>query len=359
MPEIPPELAARWRLGRAVHLGTRLSSTWRAEREPGQVVVKRVGDQALPDWPYELEFMESMRRAGWPVPELVAEPEVRLDGVWLLLSWLPGQQADGTGSVGSALARGRLLAEFHAAAEATGITRRRIGFPTLSGVVADSELQTWLAVHEQRVPEEGALLRECRQAVLERFAGCELTAAPMCVIHGDFAPWNLLFDDGRLSGVLDFEGCHYNLKVADFALAWRGGHDDVLRGYDAVRPLSELEWRLVLPAYWAWLFLGVKDLLARTYGSTRDPRPVHLGWQVRQLRRRSALLIARFGEGYTYGGLNETRSERGGSGLFEHPGRRYTASKSGGVMVWIGGPRGRVVIAVAVLVIIAPMIATH
>ncbi len=298
VPEIPEELAIRWRLHRAVYLGTRLSSTWRAERGLAKVVIKHAGDQALPDWPYQIEFMDSMRRAGWPVPELLAEPEVRPDGVWLLFSWLSGEPAEGPDSAGGAVARGRLLAEFHAAAEATGITRRRIGFPALSEVVADPELEAWLRVHERWVPEEGALLRECRQAVLERFESCELTAAPMCVIHGDFAPWNLLFDGGRLSGVLDFEGCHYNLKVADFALAWRGWHDDVLRGYDAVRSLSELEWRLVLPAYWAWLFLGVKDLLARSYGSGHDPG---LAWPIGQLRRRSALLIARFGERYTDG----------------------------------------------------------
>jgi Ser/Thr protein kinase RdoA (MazF antagonist) len=299
VPEIPRELATRWRLRQAACLGTRSSSTWRAERGPGKVVVKHLGAQALPDWPYQIEFMESMRRAGWPVPELQEAPEVRSDGTWLLFSWLPGIPAGEAGSPGDALARGRLLAEFHAAAVATGMTRRRSGFAALPEVVADQELESWLAVHELRVPEEGALLRAGRQTVLERFARYEVAAAPTCVIHGDFAPWNLLFEDGRLSAVLDFEGCHHNLQVADFALAWRGHHDDVLRGYDAVRPLSDLEWRLVLPVYWAWLFLGVKDLLARSYGSADGPRPVDLTWQTGQLRRRSALLMTRFGDRYT------------------------------------------------------------
>jgi Ser/Thr protein kinase RdoA (MazF antagonist) len=242
--------------------------------------------------------MDAMRRAGWPVPELLDAPEVRSDGTWLLFSWLPGLPASEAGPVGDALARGRLLAQFHDSAAATGMTRRRNGFTDLFEVVADQELEAWLTVHEQRVPEEGALLRRCRQFVLERFARYQVAAAPTCVIHGDFAPWNLLFDDGRLSGILDFEGCHLNLRVADFALSWRGHYDDVLRGYDSVRPLSDLEWRLVLPVYWAWLFLGVKDLLARSYGDADGPRPVDLTWQIRQLRRRSALLTARLGETY-------------------------------------------------------------
>jgi Ser/Thr protein kinase RdoA (MazF antagonist) len=299
MPQVPRELATRWRLSHATYLGTRLSSTWRAEQRPRNVVVKHLGAQALPDWPYQLEFMESMRQAGWPTPELLEAPEVRSDGTWLLFSWLPGVPAGEAGSSGDALARGRLLAQFHTAAMATGMTRRRSGFPALSEVVADQELDSWLAVHERRAPEEGALLRACRRTALGRFARYQVAAAPTCVIHGDFAPWNLLFEDGRLSAVLDFEGCHHNLQIADFALAWRGRYDDVLRGYDAVRPLSDLEWRLVLPVYWAWLFLGVKDVLARSYRSADGPRPVDLSWQIRQLRRRSALLTTRIGERYT------------------------------------------------------------
>jgi hypothetical protein len=59
------------------------------------------------------------------------------------------------------------------------------------------------------------------------------------------------------------------------------------------------DWPLVLPVYWAWLFLGVKDLLARSYGSAGGPRPVDLSWQIRQLRRRSDLLTTRIGEKYT------------------------------------------------------------
>ncbi|MER7418511.1 phosphotransferase [Micromonospora peucetia] len=66
-------------------------------------------------------------------------------------------------------------------------------------------------------------------------------------VHGDFTPWNPLFDHGRLTGVLDFEATHHTYQVADFALSWRGYHDDVLVGYDKVRPLPEVEWRLASP----------------------------------------------------------------------------------------------------------------
>src|SRR5258707_10419236 len=49
---------------------------------------------------------------------------------------------------------------------------------------------------------------------------------------------------------------HYTFQVADFALSWRGYHDDVLRGYDEVRPLSDLEWQLVRPVFVAAAAVG-------------------------------------------------------------------------------------------------------
>ncbi len=65
--------------------------------------------------------------------------------------------------------------------------------------------------------------------------------------------------DDRLSGVLDFESTHLDFRVADFALSWRGSYDEVVHGYEAVHPLSDLDWQLLVPVFWGWLFLGVKD----------------------------------------------------------------------------------------------------
>ena len=115
--------------------------------------------------------------------------------------------------------------------------------------------------------------------------------APRAVIHSDFAPWNLLYNEGgSLSGVLDFEATHRNYRIADFALAWRGDEDEVIEGYNEVNPLSEAEWEMIVPTYIAWTFLGVKDALrTAAAGATDEPR---FGWQTRQLLKRSPLLAA-------------------------------------------------------------------
>ncbi|MFE7503732.1 phosphotransferase enzyme family protein [Promicromonospora sp. NPDC057488] len=317
IPEmIPRDLWARWRLSDATDLGGSRSRTWRVRRGSTVFALKWLPASVRADWRYETQVMTALRSAGWPAPVLAEEPLVRDDGIWRLFAWLPGGPAPDEGSDDSeGFNRGRLLAEFHAASSPLGAISRRDGFELPREAVSDPLLDQWLTVHERHLPEEGRTLRAYREAAAALLAenGSDLAAAlpagvpggaapglpsgvPSGVVHGDFTPWNLLFESGTLSGILDFEACHHNHLVADFALAWRGDHDDVIRGYDSVRPLSETEWRLVWPTYWAWLFLGVKEILAEHYSRPGGAsRPADLDWQVRHLLKDSGLLAATCG----------------------------------------------------------------
>ncbi len=262
-PALDPEVAREWRLTGVRLLSHRLTTTWQAARQGAGFVVKHFGPESLPDWPYVLRVAAALRQQGWPTPEPVEAPLVRTDGAWVMFHELPGQpkQPAAGDKPAEQIARGRLLAEFHQAAVATGITDQRAGFTGPEALVADPELERWLRVHEAVNPEEGRILRTYRDAAAQWFACHPGLDAPSSVIHSDFAPWNLLFHNGRLTGVLDFEATHHNFQVADFALSWRGYQDDVLRGYNDVRPLSAAEWELLRPVFWSWMFLGVKDAL--------------------------------------------------------------------------------------------------
>jgi hypothetical protein len=80
------------------------------------------------------------------------------------------------------------------------------------------------------------MLRACRDAAVGWFEDNPAVDAARSVIHGDFTPWNLLFDNGRPTGVLE-------------------------------------------------------DLLAAHYGDTQPVNaPPKLGWQIAHLRKHSALL---------------------------------------------------------------------
>jgi Ser/Thr protein kinase RdoA (MazF antagonist) len=292
---LPEDLLEQWCLSDASYLGGSRSRTWRVRRGSSAFAVKWLSAEVRSDWRYETRVMAALRAVNWPAPVLTEEPIVRGDGVWRLFAWLPGEPAPVEDNAAEEYARGRLLAEFHAASSSLGVAGQRDGFALPRQTISDPLLDQWLTVHEQRLPEEGRILRAFREAAAGQLADHE-SDVPSSVIHGDFTRWNLLFDGGALSGILDFEACHNNHLVADFALAWRGDHDEVIRGYDSVRPLSETEWHLVWPTYWAWLFQGVKEMLAEHYSQPGGAsNPADLEWQVRHVLKDSDLLRARCG----------------------------------------------------------------
>jgi Ser/Thr protein kinase RdoA (MazF antagonist) len=155
-------------------------------------------------------------------------------------------------------------------------------------VVRDPLLVPAIKDYERIFPEEANILRWHLDKAREGFETIDLDAAETVVLHGDFITWNLLFEDEKLTGVIDFEATHLNYRVADFALSWRGYQDEVLDGYQEVHRLSDIDWQLLVPAYWSWLFLGVKEeISAMTSGKTP---PHQFEWQTKHLIRRSGLL---------------------------------------------------------------------
>lgn len=94
-----------------------------------------------------------------------------------------------------------------------------------------------------------------------------LSAVPWQFIHGDAHDENILVDDERVIGLIDFGDCCYNPAVCDLAiciayLMMRG--DDplqiagtILEGYQGVRPLSETELDLIYPLVCARLAVSI------------------------------------------------------------------------------------------------------
>lgn len=98
---------------------------------------------------------------------------------------------------------------------------------------------------------------------------------PVALVHGDFRTGNYLVDGGRLTGILDWEFCHWGDAREDLgwfcARCWRFGNDalaaggiatraDVLDGYNAVSdtPIAESElafWEILGAARWAAIAL--------------------------------------------------------------------------------------------------------
>lgn len=268
-------------------LGGRLNEHWLVDARGERLVLRRWATPA-DDIAYELHLLTRVAALGWPVAPAVTEP-VEVGGqVWCLFPFLPGEPPSGADPLVEQRARGRLLATFHADLARLGDLGQRRGWRRCEAILGDPTLDRILAQHEEARAEEIRLLRWHLDRARTRLAGLRPQERPGQIIHGDFTTWNLRFQGGQLTGILDFELAHWDHRVADFALSWRGKYDAVIHGYTEISPLEPEEWELLTPMWWAWLIEGAcRDLAA---GRDLTAGTVHDGWAVKHLLRRSPLM---------------------------------------------------------------------
>jgi hypothetical protein len=154
----------------------------------------------------------------------------------------------------------------------TGDGRERLSY--VPGTVPAYPMPDW--VWTERVLDDAAhLLRGLHDASVPLAGVTEGWRSPVrqpaeVVCHNDFAPYNLVFDDGRLVGVIDFDYCSPGSRIWDLAyLAYRLAP---LTGALDTEPFTtkEREDRLerLLGSY--GLDAGVEELLATVVLRLRD-----------------------------------------------------------------------------------------
>ncbi len=298
--EPSPEVLAFFDVRLVAPLGGRINQHWLVEAQKEQLVLRRWGQSPLLDTAashvesisYEVHLIKALAALGWPVAAVVAGPWEMAGHIWSLAPFLPGNVPALNGNVHGGhkeqRARGRLLAEFHAGMAQVPEMEQRPGWRRCEELLADPALDEVLAQNERERPEEVRVLRRHLEQARERIANLALQDRPGTIVHGDFTPWNLRFVDGRLSGILDFELAHWDHRVGDFTLSWRGKYDDFVLGYAEVSPLEPEEWALITPLWWAQLIsLACLDMKAGIRGD---------GWIVNKLLLRSPLMGADAGE---------------------------------------------------------------
>ena len=286
-PQIPAAVTQRWGIEPVDYLGGRQKQSWLVESGRSRLVARRYPEHPFPDIAYELEVLARLDEHGWPVPTAVEEP-VEIDGrTWCLSKYLPGTSWTAEGPE-DRRERGRSLAKLHEATTPLTEMGQRRGFGLSDEVIGDPELVDVIRQYEKLRPTEGHVVRWHIDQARESFGRLDLGRAEKTVLHSDFAPWNLLYEGESLTGILDFDATHLNYRVADFALAWRGNQDEVIEGYEEVHKLSGLDWELLVPVFWAWLFLGVKQAIKTTMAE--NGTPPSLEWQVKHLLRRDGLV---------------------------------------------------------------------
>jgi Ser/Thr protein kinase RdoA (MazF antagonist) len=285
---IDHEILSEWKLSRIRSLGGRVNHHWLVHQGDRQVVLRRYSELHT-DIEYELTVMRILRDCGWPVPVPLSAPRCSRGVWWCLFSFLPGHPTSVTGDK-EQRSRGRLLAELHQATAMINDLGQRDTYGRADSIVGDPALTQAVRAYETHQPDVGGMMRWYIDEAVAQFDALVLHQAEQIVIHSDFAAWNLLYVDGTLSGVLDFESTHLNFRVADFALAWRGHYDAVIEGYEEVHSLSPLDRQLLVPVFWSWLFLGVKQEIEQILSGDREDH--RFAWQVKQLQKRSPLFGA-------------------------------------------------------------------
>jgi Ser/Thr protein kinase RdoA (MazF antagonist) len=262
-------------------LGGRLNQHWLVTRRRKRLVLRRCST-SIRDVEYELRLLAGIAALGWPVASAIEDPLELCGNVWCLFPFLPGDPPSAGDPIAEQRARGRLLAEFHADVAQLGLLGQRSGWRRCEEILDDPTLDSVLAEHERQRSEEIWILRWHRDRARQRIAALRPHVRPGIIVHGDFTPWNLRYQAGRLSGILDFELAHWDHRIADFALSWRGKYDEIVRAYAEVSPLEPEEWELLTPMWWAGLINDACRYLAD--GTQED------GWILRMLRRRSPLM---------------------------------------------------------------------
>lgn len=262
-------------------LGGRLNQHWLVEARGERLVLRR-WEQSADSVAYELHLLVRIAALGWPVASSVVGP-VEWDGhYWSLFPFLAGEPPSEVNPRAEQRARGRLLARFHADLARLSDIGQRETWRRCEEILGDLTLDRTLTENEGKQPDEVHILRWHLDRARERIAGLPLRERPGQIIHGDFTPWNLRFQEGRLSGILDFELSRWDHRVGDFALSWRGKYDEVIHGYAEVSPLEPEEWELITPVWWAELI----ELACRCLrdGIWDD------GWIIKKLLQRSRLM---------------------------------------------------------------------
>jgi Ser/Thr protein kinase RdoA (MazF antagonist) len=205
---------------------------------------------------YELDILKRLHSRGWPVAPAVDEPVLRSGFVFALFPLLPGHPHQEETDK-QMRCRGRILAELHRELSTVTDVGQRTGWQRSDEVAYSIEAQRLPGTNTARTI---ALLLE---RVRNRLHAAGASSFPMTVIHGDFIAQNLLFQMEKLSGVLDFDSVHVDLRAVDLACARRSRQDEVVRGYLEIAPLRDTElgclddlWRATVLRYAVQILSG-------------------------------------------------------------------------------------------------------
>ncbi len=247
----------------------------------GKYMLKRLprtaGDGDRVGFSHELQRFLADRH--FPLPQLVTSEEddesmLRLDdSIYEIYEFIEGEQYDG--SPEETREAGRVLAIYHRL-----VRDFRSEYKPTQGYFHDSEVvvKSFSSLREKlrELAEEAGRPPDRSEQLLEDIHGVYLAAAAACnelglptwetqIIHADWHPGNMLFQEHRIAAVLDYDAARISQRVLDVAngclqFSWVTGDRDLstwedrtdrlharqfLEGYDVTGVLTKAELRAI------------------------------------------------------------------------------------------------------------------
>lgn len=260
--------------------GSTMNRHWAVEAPGSRLVLRRYSPlRTRPAVEWEQALVSHAANKGWPAPVPAAsttgETLVASDGhLWAAMPFLEGAPVESSGPAAYRIL-GRLLGRLHRDLGDFPAEGQRPGvgktweLDVLVEPAGGGTFNALLSALARDHAELAAKVRRQRYRNLRELARLHYPDLPDHPIHGDFHRSNLLFTDGELTGLLDFDQCRLDALACDIApllvpfqpLEPRDAAA-LLDGYQAVRPLSEAEWAILPALGRASLLWWVAGLLA-------------------------------------------------------------------------------------------------
>jgi aminoglycoside phosphotransferase (APT) family kinase protein len=204
------------------------------------LVLRQYGPANLRSDPHsaqtEYQLLKQLSAAGLRVPRpyLADESGTIVPGPCLLMEYIEGERVDQPADLASFT---RQFAAALAALHDCGITRADVPFLPDIGASVRAELAAGPHTPDDVIPETAI-----RQVLRAHWPPPQVTDP--VVLHGDYWPGNVLWRDGQLTGIIDWEDAAFGDPLADLAIArleiaWQAGTAamDMFTGeYLALRP---------------------------------------------------------------------------------------------------------------------------
>lgn len=194
---------------------------WRLTHPSGRWVLRRYQPwRPLAAIAYEHQVLACLDTASWPVaaarPNHADVTVIQVAGhAWAVFPLLPGRHPRPPRTDAELRRHGAILAQFHHTTRELVDVGPRPGYPPLTAPPspdADDPVARTYPDLAATILTEHALLRR-------QLHNLDAATLPQTVLHGDWYDKNLLYQDGKLTGVLDLDDTRLDARVTDLALA--------------------------------------------------------------------------------------------------------------------------------------------